>query len=86
MPLLLCASRDAYPGQPEGSEIAQQQGEQAVNATKESAGVFRVGDVLKDTVKEAKKAQTDIVRCSKDGTLPPAGTKFCLECGTCTDD
>jgi ribosomal protein L32 len=67
---------------PRSAEIAEAQAEQAAGMVKGIAGVFGLGDVLKSAVEAAKQASTATARCPKDGTLAPAGTKFCPECGS----
>lgn len=70
---------------PRQSQIAEARGEQAGAALKGIASAFGLGDVVKNVQQAAKTAQNaaaQAARCPNDGTLAPAGTKFCPECGT----
>ena len=67
---------------PRRNEVAQAQAEQAGAVIKGFANVFGLGDAVKQVGDAAKRAATSSARCPKDGTLAPAGTKFCPECGT----
>jgi len=70
---------------PRTNEINEARGEQAGAALKGFASAFGLGDVVKkvsESVDAAQKAATQAARCPNDGTLAPAGTKFCPECGT----
>jgi hypothetical protein len=85
--LIVCPSDwDAKSGfcsedSPRSEEIAQAQTEQAAGVVKGLANAFGFGDALKRVSEAAKTAATLKARCPKDGTLAPAGTKFCPECG-----
>ncbi len=67
---------------PRKNEIARAEAEQAGNFVKGFADVFGLGDALKGATEAAKQAAKQTARCPKDGTVAPAGTKFCPECGT----
>jgi hypothetical protein len=70
---------------PRLNEITEAKGEQAGAAIKGFAAAFGLGDVMKkvgESVETAQKAAAAGARCPKDGTVAPAGTKFCPECGT----
>lgn len=70
---------------PRTSQISEARGEQAGAALKGFASAFGLGDVMKkvgQSVETAQKAAAQAARCPKDGTLAPAGTKFCPECGS----
>lgn len=69
---------------PRTNEISEARGEQAGAALKGFASAFGLGDVVKkvsESVDAAAKAAAQAARCPRDGTLAPAGTKFCPECG-----
>lgn len=70
---------------PRQNEITEARGEQAGMALKGFASAFGLGDIgkkISDTMDTAQKAAAQAARCPKDGTLAPAGTKFCPECGS----
>jgi hypothetical protein len=67
---------------PRINEITQAQAEQAGSMLKGFASAFGLGDAIKNVNDAAKKASTNTARCPKDGTMAPAGTKFCPECGS----
>ena len=67
---------------PRGAEIAQAQAEQAAGIAKGIANVFGLGGAIKQATEAAQRASATVARCPQDGTLAPAGTKFCPECGT----
>jgi hypothetical protein len=71
---------------PRSAEIAEAQAEQAAGVMKGVANVFGLGGAfqgLGQAVKQANaQATSTMARCPNDGTLAPAGTKFCTECGT----
>lgn len=71
---------------PRRNEIAESQAEQAGAVFKGLASAFGLGDALKQVGQAAKQAgnaaSQTMARCPNDGTLAPAGTKFCPECGT----
>lgn len=67
---------------PRRNEIAQAEAQQAGNVLKGFADAFGIGDAIKSAGEAAKKAASQSARCPKDGTMAPAGTKFCPECGT----
>jgi predicted amidophosphoribosyltransferase len=41
-----------------------------------------LGDVVKRASVAAQQASANMARCPQDGTVAPAGTKFCPECGS----
>jgi hypothetical protein len=68
---------------PRKDEIAEAEGEQAGAMIKGIANAFGFGEVVKRASEAAEQARVaTMVRCPKDGTEAPAGTKFCPECGT----
>ena len=70
---------------PRTNEIAEARGEQTGAAIKGFASALGLGDVVKKVSQAADSAQraaAQLARCPNDGTLAPAGTKFCPECGT----
>ncbi len=69
---------------PRKDEIAEAQGEQAGAALKGLASAFGLGDVVRNVQNASKSAQqaaSQLARCPNDGTVAPAGTKYCPECG-----
>ena len=66
---------------PRANEIAEAQAEQAASMVKGIASVFGLGDAVKQVSEAAKQAAKGTARCPADGTLAPAGTRFCPECG-----
>jgi len=66
---------------PRTNEIAEAEGEQVASTIKGIASVFGLGDLARNVSQAAKSAAAGTVRCPKDGTVAPAGTKFCPECG-----
>mgnify|MGYP000005849187 CR=1 FL=1 len=70
---------------PRSAEIAEAQAEQAAGVMKGVASAFGLGGAfagLGQAMKQASAtATTTMARCPNDGTLAPAGTKFCTECG-----
>jgi ribosomal protein L32/uncharacterized protein with GYD domain len=66
---------------PRRAEIAESEAEQAGAMIKGFAGALGLGSVVKQVTEAARQAQTNVVSCPKDGTVAPAGTKFCPECG-----
>jgi ribosomal protein L32 len=67
---------------PRTQEIAEARGAQAGAALKGLASAFGMGEAFKQAEEAAKRAVTQTAHCPKDGTLAPAGTKFCPECGS----
>jgi ribosomal protein L32 len=70
---------------PRTNEINEARGEQVGSALKGFANAFGFGGVMKnvsDNMKAAQTASTQLACCPNDGTVAPAGTKFCPECGT----
>jgi hypothetical protein len=71
---------------PRVNEITEARGEQAGRAVKGFASAFGLGEVFKqagDAAKQsAERARATMAQCPQDGTLAPAGTKFCPECGS----
>lgn len=67
---------------PRRDEIARAEAQQAGNVLKGFADAFGIGDAVKNASQAAKRASESLARCPKDGTVAPAGTKFCPECGS----
>ncbi|MHB0856675.1 MAG: zinc ribbon domain-containing protein [Anaerolineae bacterium] len=67
---------------PRGEEIAEAKAEQAAGFVKGIANAFGISDVIRNATEAAKQASSATARCPNDGTVAPAGTKFCPECGT----
>ena len=67
---------------PRRNEVAEAQAEQAGAVIKGFANVFGLGDTFRKVGEAARQAASSSARCPQDGTLAPAGTKFCPECGT----
>ncbi len=67
---------------PRKDEIAEARAQQAGAALKGFANAFGLGDAIQKASEAAKQAQQGMARCPKDGTMAPAGTKFCPECGS----
>jgi ribosomal protein L32 len=67
---------------PRRDEIAEAQAEQAGKMLKGFASAFGLGDAVQRASDAARQARSNMARCPQDGTLAPAGTKFCPECGT----
>jgi ribosomal protein L32 len=72
---------------PRRDEMAEAEAEQAGRMIKGFASAFGlgdagIGDAIKRASEAAQKASSEMVRCPKDGTTAPAGTKFCPECGS----
>jgi hypothetical protein len=67
---------------PRQTEIAEAQAEQAGAMLKGFAGALGLGDAFKRVSEAAKQSTASLARCPKDGTVAPAGTKFCPECGS----
>ena len=67
---------------PRSQEIAEARATQAGAAVKGFMGAFGLGEVFDKAKQAAEQAQLGPARCPKDGTLAPAGTKFCPECGS----
>jgi hypothetical protein len=67
---------------PRRGQIAEAQAQQAAGVVKGFAAAFGLGDALSNVGKGIKAAGANLARCPKDGTLAPAGTKFCPECGS----
>ena len=66
---------------PRREEIAQAQAEQAAGVVKGIAGALGLGEAFRGVGEAMKSATAKSARCPKDGTLAPAGTKFCPNCG-----
>jgi hypothetical protein len=66
---------------PRRAQIAEAEAEQAGAMLKGFASALGLGEVMKQASGAVKQATTNMARCPKDGTLAPAGTKFCPECG-----
>ena len=66
---------------PRRNEIAEAGAEQAGAMIKGFASALGLGAVVKQATVAASQAQASVVRCPKDGTVAPVGTKFCPECG-----
>ena len=67
---------------PRANEMAEAQAEQAASVVKGFANIFGLGDAVKKATDAAQRAATSGARCPKDGTVAPAGTQFCPNCGT----
>jgi len=67
---------------PRRNEIAQAEAEQAGHVLKGFASALGLGEAFKQVSQAAQQAQTATAVCPKDGTVAPAGTKFCPECGS----
>jgi len=67
---------------PRGAEIAEAQAQQAVGVVKGIASALGITEAVRSVSQAAQTAAESSARCPKDGTLAPAGTKFCPECGT----
>ncbi len=67
---------------PRAQEIAESRATQAGAAVKGFMGAFGLGEVFDKARQAAEQASQGPARCPKDGTLAPAGTKFCPECGS----
>jgi len=46
------------------------------------ASALGLGQVMKQATEAVSQAGKNVARCPKDGTMAPAGTKFCPECGS----
>ena len=66
---------------PRRAEIAQAGAEQAAGVVKGFAAAFGLTDALRGVGEGIKAAGASMARCANDGTVAPAGTKFCPECG-----
>ena len=71
---------------PRAQQIEEARGAQAGAAIKGFAAAFGLGDAL-DKAKQAaeeshRQAKAGMARCQNDGTMAPAGTKFCPNCGS----
>ena len=66
---------------PRANSIAEAQAEQAAGVMQSVASAFGITGMLREAA-EAAKAASAGVRCPKDGTVAPAGTKFCPQCGS----
>jgi hypothetical protein len=70
---------------PRKDEIDEATGAQAGAAIKGFASALGLGAFVQQASQAAQQAQQEVgkmARCPKDGTLAPAGTKFCPECGS----
>jgi hypothetical protein len=67
---------------PRRDEIAQAEAEQAGAVFKGFASALGLGEVLKQAGQASKQINANMARCPNDGTLAPAGTKFCTQCGS----
>jgi len=67
---------------PRRDDIAQAQAEQAGAVLKGFASALGLGQVMKQATEAVSQAGKNVARCPKDGTMAPAGTKFCPECGS----
>jgi predicted amidophosphoribosyltransferase len=67
---------------PRRDEMAEAKAEQAGAVIKGFASAFGLGEVVKKAGEAAQQASAGAARCPKDGTLAPAGTKYCPECGS----
>jgi len=66
---------------PRREQIAQAQAEQAAGVFKGIASAFGLGEVVRNATQAAQAASASAARCPNCGTMRPAGTKFCPECG-----
>lgn len=73
-----CCKEDS----PRSAEIAEADAAQAAGMVKGIADVFGLGQVMRGAAEAARQASQSAARCPKDGTMAPAGTKFCPECGS----
>jgi hypothetical protein len=67
---------------PRREELAEAQAEQAGAVLKGFATALGLGGVAKLASDSVRKATLNTAHCPKDGTMAPAGTKFCPECGS----
>jgi ribosomal protein L32 len=67
---------------PRSDEIAEAKAEQAGAMIKGFASAFGLGEVVRRASEAAQQTATGMARCPKDGTLAPAGAKFCSTCGS----
>jgi predicted amidophosphoribosyltransferase len=67
---------------PRKAEIAQAEAEQAAGAVKGFVSALGLGAVFQGVGQAARQAQASMARCPQDGTVAPAGTKFCPNCGS----
>jgi membrane protease subunit (stomatin/prohibitin family) len=67
---------------PRSSEIAEAQAQQAVGVVKGIASALGITEAVRSVSQATQAAAAASARCPRDGTLAPAGTKFCPECGT----
>lgn len=66
---------------PRANEVAEARAEQVGHTLKGIASAFGLGEVVKQASEAARQASQNVARCPNDGTVAPAGTKFCPECG-----
>ena len=66
---------------PRRNEIAQAEAEQAGAVLKGFASALGLGEAFKQVSQATQQAQAELARCPNDGTVAPAGTKFCPQCG-----
>ncbi len=70
---------------PRREQMAQAEAEQAAGAVKGFVSALGLGGVFQSMGQAVQAAQTAagrMARCPQDGTLAPAGTKFCSKCGS----
>ena len=67
---------------PRKAEMAQAQAEQAAGAMRGFAEALGLGGVLRGVGQAVQTASARMARCPNDGTVAPAGTKFCAKCGS----
>lgn len=67
---------------PRREQLAQAQAEQAAGVLKGFASAFGLGEVVRGAAQAAQTASSNLARCPTDGTVAPAGTKFCPNCGS----
>lgn len=67
---------------PRKAEIVQAQAEQAAGAIKGFVSALGLGGVFQGVGQAVQGAQARMARCPQDGTLAPAGTRFCPRCGS----
>jgi len=66
---------------PRREEIARAEAEQAAGVIKGIASAFGIDTAIRGAAQAAKAAAESQARCPSCGTVAPAGTKFCPQCG-----